>query len=107
MDGPRDHRRSATIRRLLLRIHHGRCRGVRCCDQRRRAVTAPSAATLHAVHRLTLYDPRSTSEALKIALRLWPKPDPNNLDTIVALWAAQRRPKTAEPSPVVIVSKIT
>ena len=68
--------------------------------------SAPSAATLHAVHRLSLYDPGSTSEAREIALRLWPKADPANLDTIVSLWRDQRRPKAPEPSPVVIVSKI-
>src|SRR5262245_56124468 len=89
--GARDHRRSATVRRLL-RVDHGRRCGLRCGgrSEDRMTTSAPSAATLHAVHRLTLHDPRSASEARKVALRLWPKADPNNLDTIVALWRDQK-----------------
>ena len=52
----------------------------------------PSAATMFAVRKLGEYDPPSESAARKIALRLWPKADPDNLDTIISLWRDQRRP---------------
>jgi hypothetical protein len=53
---------------------------------------APSAATLAAVRKLNTYDPPSESAARKVALRLWPKADPDNLDTIISAWRDQRRP---------------
>ena len=67
----------------------------------------PSQATLDAVRRLSDACPRSLAEAQALAHRWWPHADPNNLDTIVALWRDQRRPKAPEVTPVVIVSKIT
>jgi hypothetical protein len=67
---------------------------------------APSAATLAAVRRLNEYAPPSEPAARKTALRLWPKADPIQLETILTLWKAQRRPVAPSPSDVITLSSV-
>jgi hypothetical protein len=66
----------------------------------------PSAATIYAVRKLGEFELTSESEARSIARRLWPNADPSNLDVIISLCNAQRRPVAKPKDAPVIVTKI-
>jgi hypothetical protein len=68
----------------------------------------PSAATLSAVRKLiNEYGAETALEARKVALRLWPRIDADQLDAILDAWKAAVRPVTPLRADVITLSSVT